>query len=153
MLLLLQAASPAPASRPPDLSTKSGVEAEAKRYFWALDANKDGKVDRPEAEAFHNRMVALAERERRSANATFNGLDTNKDGTLSREEYLAILGTQPEAKESWLDDNDANHDGKVELGEAIRRVQITFDVVDTNHDGKLSPQERAAARSRRSAKP
>lgn len=151
-LMLLQAAAK-PASSQADYSTKAGVEAEAKQYFAALDANRDGKVDRAEAEAFHNRMVARFDKERQNATAVFNSLDANKDGSLSREEYLAVLGTAPLAKETWLEDNDANKDGRVELSEALRRVDITFDVIDTNHDGKISPQERAVARGKKPATP
>ena len=152
-LLLLQAAKPAPATRPPDMSTKAGVEAEAKAFFRTLDGNKDGKVERAEAQAFHSRAMALSGRLQREATATFTRLDTNKDGMLSREEYLAIAGSMPSTREMWFDGNDANKDGRVELSEAVRRVQITFDALDTNKDGKLSAQEKAAARGEATAKP
>lgn len=153
LLLLLQAARPAAAASPADLSTKAGVEAEAKTLFRTLDANKDGKVERTEAQAFHSKAITFSERLQREATATFIRLDSNKDGMLSRQEYLAIAGTMPPAKEMWFDGNDANKDGRVELSEAVRRVQVTFDALDTNKDGKLSAQEKAAARGRPAAKP
>jgi hypothetical protein len=148
MLLQPAAAKPAQPSQP-DLSTKAGVEAEAKVYFSMLDTSKDGKVDRAEAQAFHNKAVARVAAIRRAAESKFNELDTDKDGALSREEYLAIAGTPPPAKEQWFDGNDANKDGRVELNEALARVRITFDALDTNKDGKLSSQEKAAARGGR----
>lgn len=151
ILMLLQAGSAANAPAQPDLSTKAGLEGEAKQYFSALDANHDGKVDRAEAEAFHSRMVARSDKLRHDAAAMFDQLDTNHDGMLSRQEYMAITPPPPLAKETWLDDNDANKDGHVDLGEALRRVDITFDLIDTNHDGKISPQERAAARGKKAA--
>jgi len=145
LLLLLQAANP-PAPPPPDLSTKAGVEAQAKAYFADRDTNKDGKVDRTEAEVYHKRAIAFSEALRREAGATFSQLDSNKDGMLSRDEYMAIAGTMPQAKEAWFDGNDQNKDGRVEVGEAVRRVQVIFEAMDSNKDGKLSSQEMAAAR-------
>ena len=153
LLLLLQAAKPAAAANPPDMSTKAGVEAEAKVFFRRLDTNKDGKVERPEAQAFHSKAMALSQRLHREATITFTRLDTNKDGMLSREEYLAITGSMPSTREIWFDGNDANKDGRVELSEAVRRVQITFDALDTNKDGKLSAQEKAAVRGESTGRP
>ena len=152
LLLLLQAAKP-PAPPPPDLSTKAGVEAQAKAYFADRDTNKDGKVDRTEAEAYHKRAITFSEALRREAAATFGQLDSNKDGMLSREEYMAIAGSAPPAREAWFDGNDANKDGRVELGEAVKRVQVMFETMDTNKDGKLSSQEMAAARGGQAGKP
>lgn len=152
LFLLLQAAQPAAPTSSPDFSTKAAVEAEAKVFFSTLDANKDGKVERAEAEAFHKKAVATVDRLKREAATTFSRLDTNKDNMLSREEYLSIAGNSP-PKEMWFDGNDANKDGRVELNEAVRRVQITFDALDTNKDGKLSAPEKAAARRSTSARP
>src|SRR6476659_5256585 len=99
LFLLLQAAKAPVAVMQPDNSTKAGVEAEAKAFFSNLDTNHNGKVDRAEATTFHSRMVTLSERLRREAELTFNRLDANKDGMLSRQEYLAITGSPPPAKE------------------------------------------------------
>ena len=153
LFLLLQAAKAPNPPVAPDVSTKAGVEAEAKAFFSALDANKDGKVERAESVAFHTKAVTLSERLRREAGATFSRLDDNKDGMLSRDEYMSIAGTPPPPKEVWFDGNDADKNGRVEMSEVVKRVQITFDALDTNKDGKLSTQEKAAARGAPTAKP
>lgn len=153
LLLLLQGTNSAPAASRPDMSTKAAVEAEAKVFFSSIDSNKDGKVERAEADAFHKRMVSLSDNLRREAGTTFAQLDANKDGMLTRQEYLAIVGTPPPANEQWLKANDANGDGRVELSEAIKRVQITFDALDRDKDGKLSAAEKAAARGGQASRP
>ena len=45
LLLLMQGAAKTPSAQP-GVTTKAGVQAEAKAFFTMLDTNKDGKVDR-----------------------------------------------------------------------------------------------------------
>ncbi|HEV7310886.1 EF-hand domain-containing protein [Ensifer sp.] len=83
----------------------------------ALDANKDGAVDRSEYERFMT--------------AAFAGLDKNKDGSLSPDETKQALNAQQFAA------TDANSDGKVTQKEFLDRVMADFKTADRSGDGAL----------------
>ena len=76
--------SPAKQMSPPAKSMAAPAKASAKDIdaaFVRADANKDGKLDKKEAE----NMPLIAER--------FEQLDTNADGFLSREEFGKAAGS------------------------------------------------------------
>ena len=76
--------SPSKQMSPPAKSAAAPAKASAKDIdtaFVRADANKDGKLDKKEADS----MPAIAER--------FEQLDTNADGFLSREEFGKAAGS------------------------------------------------------------
>jgi Ca2+-binding EF-hand superfamily protein len=153
MLLFLAqaAATPTQPARPaapqaPQAQTRASVEAEIRAHFQQIDSNKDGRVDRAEANAFHAaQRAALIAQRRQLGTATFSRADTNKDGNLNLEEFLAAAAPIPEQREVWFDANDTDRNGRVEIAEAITRANRSFDEIDANKDGKVTSQEMAAA--------
>ena len=78
------AQTPAPAATPAAPAMAGGGKTSAKDLdaaFARADANKDGKLDKKEAEM----MPAIAER--------FGQLDADSDGFLSREEFGKAAGS------------------------------------------------------------
>jgi Ca2+-binding EF-hand superfamily protein len=137
-------AAPAKAGAQPQMPTKASIQAGVKRTFDRIDANKDGWVDKAEAERdFDTRFRA------RQA-AAFARIDANKDGSISRQEFDAAAG-QPSAaaKSAWLTFNDVDKNGRVALAEATAKELGAFDRIDTDRNGVLSVEELRAARARR----
>lgn len=58
----------------------------------------------------------------------------------SGEPFRAIAGA-PYPVASWFAQADANHDGRIDLGEFNADFMRFFDRLDTNHDGMLSSAE------------
>ena len=71
------ATSPAPGSIPQNKVTSKDLDA----IFLQADTNKDGKLDRKEAES----LAAVSQR--------FEQLDTNRDGFISRAEFGKVAGS------------------------------------------------------------
>jgi len=141
------AAKPAPAAPP----TKATIEAEAKAMFGRMDANHDGKIDRAEADKFQAAgRAAQDERRKQAIGNAFARLDTNKDGQISRQEFEAANTPKAPAagQNAWFDANDIDKNGKVELNEAIARVERNFEAIDKDNNGVLSAQELQARRNR-----
>jgi Ca2+-binding EF-hand superfamily protein len=156
LALAQAAAAPAPKAAPQQ-PTKATVEAEAKALFQRIDANKDGKVDKAEADkAFAASRAAQDARRKQILDRDFAKLDTNKDGSISRQEFDAIAPKRPAnapTTSPWFTANDIDRNGTVDLNEAIARAQRTFEALDKNQDGVLSQQEINAARRRAPAPP
>ena len=79
-----RAQTPAPSATPAAPAAAGAAKTSAKDLdaaFARADVNKDGKLDKKEAEI----MPAIAER--------FDQLDANGDGTLSREEFGKAAGS------------------------------------------------------------
>ena len=143
------AATATPAQAAPQPTTKASIQARVSAAFNRLDANKDGWVDRAEAQKAMDAEVA-AETKRRSdaLTATFTKLDTNKDGSLSRQEFEGLIKpVKAPTGLPWMDGYDTDKNGRVSLSEATAAAMAAFDKADTDHNGTVSPQEerRAAA--------
>ena len=146
--------------------TRSAVEAMVKEHFAKVDANGDGYIDKAEADAARDKMMA----DMRGRH--FKMMDTNGDGSISRAEFDAehhegmamgdgkpggaMMGHGAEHGPGMpmmmmrhgpgmFERADANKDGRVSLAEALAMPMAHFDKADTNKDGTISPEERKAA--------
>jgi len=141
-----QPARPAP-RRPP---TKSEYEAQAKARFHALDRNRDGKIDRAEAEKAHAEALAARDKQLSDTRAqVFARLDRNADGSISREEFDAAAKPSAAPKEAWFDANDIDRNGSIVVNEAVARALRDFEAIDTNSNGVLSESEIRSFQARR----
>jgi len=146
LMVAQAAATPAAPARPaaPQPVTKALIQNQSKATFDLFDANKDGWVDR--AEAQKGMDASNAKRRTDEVNATFARLDANKDGSLTKQEFDALFTpTRPVTKVQWMDSNDTNKDGRVSLAEATASAMATFDKLDTDHNGVVSAAEMKAA--------
>lgn len=101
-------------------STRAELETMVKDRFAATDTNKDGFIDKAEAEA-----------------ARSNAGGPRPDGP-----------PPPGGGRGMLDRADSDGDGKVSLAEALAPALARFDATDTDKSGTISDQERQAARER-----
>ena len=121
--------------------TQAEMDTEVKDFFLKLDTNRDGHVDRAEAEAGHRAAVVAGQA------AAFARLDTNHDGMLSKDEFSTAAVRAP-MNDFWFDSNDIDRDGRVELNEALARGQRNFERMDSNNDGRISEEELLSVRQR-----
>lgn len=114
----------------------------------ALDANKDGAIDRAEAA----KSPKLA--------ARFDQLDKDKDGKLAADEQPWRGGMRHRGgprgghgeRGGMLRAADANHDGRISRAEAqAAQAQslARFDAMDVNHDGYLDRADMQARMQQR----
>ena len=133
------------------LRTRDGVTKALQARFAAMDTNKDGLIDRTEAQAAQDRVQAEATAEiLAQTDAAFAELDKDKNGALSKEEFRA---TAPKLKPSdgpqaVISRFDGNKDGKVSLSEYEKPLLARFDGLDKNKDGKISDAESKASQGR-----
>ena len=117
--------------------------------FDAMDANKDGVIDRADRE--------LRNKQRRDA--WFAKADADKDGKLTRAEIdqadVARRAEFQQRMQARMDERfaamDANKDGRLSRDEVKDKGRFAerFDALDTNKDGFLSKDELAAGRPTR----
>jgi hypothetical protein len=100
------------------LPTSAG---EVLRSLAESDRNRDGSVDRREAE--------------RRALDVFSFADNDRDAYLTRDEYGSLV-----LVDSFVT-ADADRDGRVSVREFVALRMREFDAADTNHDGVLSQDE------------
>ena len=117
-----QPAQPAPRAQPaqPAQPTRvpEGVDRTNQVPFAQADANKDGEVNREEAN-----MIAGFD---------FSRADTDNDLTLSRAEYEAALAR-----------STSRGDGVPGPRSGDRTAQVSFDAADADKDGKVDKTEAA----------
>lgn len=103
----------------PGLAQAAGPnKADLDRSFGAMDANKDGRIDRAEYDAF---VQARYARQAADYEAAIQAMDQNKDGKVSREEAATVPLIA-----SIFDALDTNKDGSLshqELREALEKSQ------------------------------
>ena len=120
--------------------------------FVAVDANKDGFMDRGEIESAETK--ALASRKAvllRDREAAFRKMDADKNGSLSLQEYnAALVALQPRKADATpvLNRLDTNKDGKISLAENRTPSMAQFDRADANKDGALTSAELKAPAKR-----
>lgn len=115
--------------------SKAEAQAAASRFaerFDAMDANKDGYLDRADMQA---RMA-----ERRAG--FFAAADANRDGRLSRDEFTAHRSAQATQRHQAMEQR-AKAAGKAlpTQAERAKRMAEAFDRIDTNKDGAISRAE------------
>ena len=132
-----QAANPASVPRAAYITTMD-------QEFGKMDADKNGLVTRPEAEAFQ-RADAVA-RSASRARAVFSQLDSDRNGQLSFAEFAKTQsGTPPVNAQPFFTGFDANKDGRVSLVEHRAGKLTYFDRIDTDKDGVVTVAEMKAA--------
>lgn len=121
---------------------KADRAAMADRMWQELDADKDGRLSKAEADAG----------KRGHLSTHFAEIDANQDGFVTREEMQAKRGEmrgkmRDHAKQKWQD-ADMNGDGQLSLDEAqakMPRIAERFTQLDGDKNGYLTPQEIRAA--------
>jgi hypothetical protein len=104
-------------SRPEAAASPRG-KGKLVEQFAAIDANRDGFIDRTELRAHHERMRPQREAERTQRfNAKFAEADLNRDGRLSRVEVAEKMPRLAE-RFAWMDDDK---DGFLSQGELRSR--------------------------------
>ena len=108
-----------------------------KKKFTEADANKDGALDKVEAQAMHDK--------------NFAEMDANKDGILSKDEMKACGRNKSDAKSKAMHEKqtkafngaDGDNDGTLTKEEAqkLPRVSKNFDAIDVDKDGTLDRDE------------
>lgn len=97
------------------------------------DTNKDGSIDKAEAQAFHEKQ--------------FEAMDTNHDGKLSKDEISAahhhMGGAMHDKGTMGFKKADKNNDGKLTKDEAkvLPNVSQHFDEIDVDKDGTVDRDE------------
>jgi EF-hand domain pair len=102
--------------------------------FTNADTNKDGSLDKAEAQAMHDKH--------------FDEMDTNHDGKLSKEEMAACRqggmgGAMHNKGSKGFQKADKNNDGTLDKEEAksLPNVSMHFDEIDTDKDGTVDRNE------------
>lgn len=99
-------------------------------HFTEADTNKDGSVDKAEAQAMHDKH--------------FKEMDTNHDGKLDKEEMKACAQhSRHDMGTMGFMGSDKDNDGTLDRDEAkqLPNVSKNFDAIDVDKSGTLSRDE------------
>jgi Ca2+-binding EF-hand superfamily protein len=151
----------APHSRMAKPQTRADVQARVQRMFARLDANRDGFIDKAEADAIKTKMAGKMQKgagegaQKFDRSRMFDRFDTNHDGMISREEFASAPRPERSGMRQagmhrgfgghMFEMADLNKDGRVSLAEAQQAALQHFGRADLNHDGTLTPEERSQA--------
>lgn len=118
-------------------------QAKAEARFVEADKDRNGFIDRVEAQFLGERMVTH-----------FDRIDADKDGRLSREELAQARNKARRGGQKMrghmafqrglfigMDDDGDGAISRAELGNKMPRWSENFDAIDANNDGKLSKEE------------
>lgn len=115
----------------PDVPNKPPIEelrSRARAEFQNLDTNRDGFVERAEAEAL--------------VHAEFNQYDTDRDNKVTEPEVRLIVQRSLQREAGERQQIEARRrQGMVTLNEFIDMQMRNADQLDKNNDGKVSQQE------------
>ena len=126
-IVMFGAASAAVAHRSGD-KDKGERHSRGEMMFEMLDADKDGKVTRAEAEGFRDQKLVE--------------FDVDKDGALNQAEYTAMVNAMmADHIKRRFERQDADKDGKLDKTEVAGRMAKMFDWMDTNDDGAIDRDE------------
>jgi Ca2+-binding EF-hand superfamily protein len=103
------------------LATSSAISMASPEALKALDSDRDGAIDLPEAQA--------------GATKVFATLDPDKDGTLDATELDGRLNT------TALKAADPDNDGTLDTKEYADLVEARFRVADPDEDGTINSNE------------
>lgn len=111
--------------------------------FRKMDADRDSRLSRAEAEAFQ-KMVAVAEAGQRNR-TLFAQLDADRNGQISVVEFQKLSTPAAVDTRPMFAQYDSNRDGTITLVEH-RSVKLSrFDAIDADKDGVASSVEQRAA--------
>lgn len=107
-------------------------ERQGKGMFTEADTNKDGSIDKAEAQAMHEKR--------------FNKMDANHDGKLSPDEMKACKrsnGAMHDKGSMGFKKADKDNDGTLDREEAkkLPHVSKNFDAIDVDKDGTVDRDE------------
>lgn len=132
-LLLVSALTASPLA----LADHDGMGDHSERhggYFSEADTNKDGSIDKTEAQAMHDKHFAE--------------MDKNRDGKISKEEMASyrhdhMRGAMHDKGTLGFGKADKNGDGKLTKDEAksLPNVSRNFDAIDVDKDGTVERDE------------
>lgn len=143
----------------------AGADREARRAEWQAraearfaeaDKDRDGRLDRVEAQAYGERMVRH-----------FDRIDANRDGELERGELAAARRHAMQGKGrqrmrtmhayqgglfKGMDDDGNGAISRAELGDKVPRWAEAFATIDADGNGELAAEELKAYRQEMRAK-
>jgi hypothetical protein len=135
-------AAPAPSPAPGPIARAQFLTIMDQEYR-KMDADKDGKLTRAEADAFQ-RAAAVAEAGQRNR-ALFAQLDAHRDGQVSPGEFLKLSVPATADAAPLFKQYDPNRDGVITIVEN-RTIKLSrFDAIDADKDGVASIAEQRAA--------